>query len=406
MSIPPATVRAAPRWRVPATALDPRARYTIAAFMAAGFGIGLTQTGAASVIQDQVVDLGTNVETIGITMVAYALGVVVGAPLIMVGMGRVNRRPLLIWLSAVFAVTTLATALAPNVESLMVIRFLSGFPHGALLGTAAFVATTVLGAKRRGLAVALIMIGLTSATIVGVPAMQWISNSFGWREAYYAVFVVGLLTLLGLWLFTPRIDGNPHASLGSELRSLRGAPLWTAVLATTIGFAGFAAVFSYIVPLMEDANGVDPSAVTWVLVVIGVGFTVGAVAGGRISSKSPVLAARVGLICVSVVLTLLGLFGTIAPLTIVIVVLLAVSIQIYSQSAQTHLMDVIHTSPSLGNATSHAALNAANALGAGMGALVIWLGWGYVAPAWVALGLTLVALVMVFRGAGYRTPQS
>src|SRR5680860_562880 len=133
-SITPATVRAAPRWRVPVTAHDPRARYTVAVLMAAGFGIGLTQTGAASVIQDQVVDLSTNVETVGLTMVAYALGVVVGAPLIMVGMGRVNRRPLLIWLSAAFTVTTIATALAPNVESLMVIRFVSGFPHGALLG--------------------------------------------------------------------------------------------------------------------------------------------------------------------------------------------------------------------------------------------------------------------------------
>lgn len=407
-TFPAATPPEPPRWRLPATARSPRIRYTLAAFMAAAFGIGLTQGGAAGVIQDQVADFGTTVDMVGYTIVAYALGVVVGAPLIMVGLGRVNRRPLLCWLSVAFVITTVATMLAPTIESLMVVRFLSGLPHGALMGVASFIATSLLGRARRGLAISIIMLGLTTSAIVGVPAMQWISEAADWRTAYGVVLVVGVVSTAGIWAFTPSIGGNPHASLRSEVGAIRGGPVWVAIIATTVGFAGFAAVFSYVVPLLEELNGLSASAVTWVLAAWGVGMSIGAAVGGRLSDRSPVLTARIGLTGCAVVLLGLGLWGNIPAATVTLLVLLAMNVQIFSQSAQGHLMDVVHVSPTLGSAVSHAALNAANALGAGVGALVIAAGWGYQAPAWVALGLTAAALVLVLAGPGYRTavPQT
>lgn len=397
-----ATPPGMPRWRMPATAHAPRVWQALTAFAIGGFGIGLTQSGAASVIQDQVTDLDTSVGMLGYTMMAYALGVVVGSPLIMIGMGRVNRRPLLFWLMAAFVLTTVATVFAPNVESLFAIRLVSGFPHGAFLGTASYVAVMMMGRERRGRAISTIMLGLTTSAIVGIPAMQWLSNEYSWRIAYLVVAAVGLLCLAGVWAFVPSITGNPHTSFVRELRSLRGKTLWTALVTITVGFAGFSAVFSYIVPMLEETTGLGPSQVTWALVGWGIGLSAGAYIGGRLTDRAPVLAARIGLAATAAMLLAIGLLGAMPIPAIALMVLLPMSIQIFSQSSQNHLMDVIDSSPSLGAAMSHAALNAANAVGAGCGALVLSFGFGYLAPAWVAFALTLVALVIVFVGAGYR----
>ncbi|MFW7415624.1 MFS transporter [Demequina sp. SO4-18] len=391
-----------PRWRLPRTARDPRAWHVLAAFAAIGFGIGLTQNGAASVVQDQIADLGTTVDVLGLTMVAYSVGVVVGAPLIMVGLGRVRRRPLLITMAALFFLTTVATVIAPNVEVLMVVRFVAGLPHGALLGVASFVAMSVMGRERRGKAVSIIMLGLTTSLVVGVPLMQWLSNVASWRIAYVVVAVIAGIGLLGVWLFTPDLPGNPDASPRSELRALRGKPLWTAIIAVTVGFAGLGAVFSYIVPLLEETNGFDPGQVTWILVGWGGAMTLGAWVGGQLTDRSHVGAARLGLAGAAVALLGLGLFGDIPVATVALLVLLGSSVQVFSQGSQVHLMDVLHGSPSLGSALSHAALNAATAVGTGLGALVIAGGLGYQAPAWVALVLAVAALVIVVLGRGYR----
>lgn len=374
----------------------------LASFALIGFGIGLTQNGAASVVQDQSVDLGTTVDVLGWTMVAYSLGVVVGAPLIMLGLGRMGRRPLLIATAVLYVLSTIATVVAPNVALLMLARFVAGLPHGALMGVASFVAMTVLGRARRGTAVAIIMLGLTSSLIVGVPLMQWISNVASWRAAYVLVAVVAAVGLVGVWLFTPNVPGDPHASPRSELRALRGRKVWTAIFAVTVGFAGLGAVFSYIVPLLEETNGFRPDQVTWILMGWGVAMTCGAYLGGRLTDRSHLTAGRLGLTVVAVALLGIGLVGDVPVITVGLLLVLATFNQVFSQSSQVHLMDVLHGSPSLGSAMAHAALNAATAVGTGLGAVVISFGWGFQAPAWVAFGLVAVAMVVVLTGPGYR----
>ncbi|MFN3866125.1 MAG: MFS transporter [Demequina sp.] len=403
----PSTAEAGlPRWRVPPSARDPRAWHVLAAFAVIGFGIGLTQNGAASVVQDQMADLDTSVDVLGFTMVAYSLGVVVGAPLIMLGLGRVRRRPLLIAMAGVFLLTTVATVLAPTVEVLMAVRFVAGLPHGALLGVASFVAMSVMGRERRGKAVSIIMLGLTTSLVVGVPLMQWLSNVASWRMAYVVVAVIAAIGLLGVWLFTPDVPGDPAASPRSELRALRGRPLWTAIIAVTVGFAGLGAVFSYIVPLLEVTNGFASGQVTWILVAWGAAMTCGAYIGGRLTDRSHIGAGRLGLSIAALALLGLGLFGDIPVATVVLLVVLASSVQVFSQASQVHLMDVLDGSPSLGSALAHAALNAATAVGTGLGAVVIAWGLGYQAPAWVAVALAATALVIVVAGPGYRGPVS
>ncbi|MDN4476551.1 MFS transporter [Demequina sp. SYSU T00192] len=401
-SLPPASEAGTPRWLLPRTAHAAHPALVLAGFVVAGFAISLSQGGSSGVIQDQVRDLDASVDMIGWTIVAYALGVVVGAPLIMVGLAAWNRRRLLLTMSAVFVATSVLTALAPTVETLFVARLLAGLPHGALLGSAAYVGVLALGVERRGQVIATIMYGLTAAIVVGVPAMQWISERSGWRLAFWIVAAVGLAGFVLMWAFVPSVPGTHGAGFRTELAALRGRVLWTAILTVTVGFAGLGAVQSYMVPLLEDTNGFAPGTVTVVLALFGLGMTAGAYVGGRLTDRSVLLTSRVGVIGVAAMLLLLGLVGGSGWPVVVALVLLGVFIQTFSQGAQAHLMDATHTSPSLGAAISHSALNAATVVGTGLGAIVIGAGLGYVAPAWVALVLALVAVVLVFVGPGYR----
>ncbi|WP_062466734.1 MFS transporter [Demequina maris] len=401
-SLPPASEAGTPRWLLPRTAHAAHPALVLAGFVVAGFAISLSQGGASGVIQDQVRDLDTTVDMIGWTIVAYALGVVIGAPLIMVGLASWNRRRLLLTMSAVFVATSALTALAPTVETLFLARLLAGLPHGALLGSAAYVGVLALGVEKRGKVIATIMYGLTAAIVVGVPAMQWISVQSGWRVAFWLVAAVGLAGFALMWAFVPSVPGTHGAGFRTELAALRGRVLWTAILTVTVGFAGLGAVQSYMVPLLEDTNGFAPPTVTVVLALFGLGMTAGAYVGGRLTDRSVLLTSRVGLIGVAVMLLMLGLVGSLGWPVVVALVLLGVFIQTFSQAAQAHLMDATHTSPSLGAAISHSALNAATVVGTGLGAIVIGAGLGFVAPAWVALVLALVAVVLVFVGPGYR----
>ncbi|WP_284329276.1 MFS transporter [Demequina litorisediminis] len=187
---------------------------------------------------------------------------------------------------------------------------------------------------------------------------------------------------------------------------MRSVPLWTAIITITVGFSGLGAVLAYIVPLLEVDNGLDPSDVTWVLMLWGVGTSVGAFWGGRLTDRDHRAASRLGLGLTALALFGIGAFGSSPWATVPLLFLLAVATQIFAQSGQVHLMDVLHGSPSLGSALSHAALNAASALGTGIGALIIAVGLGYQAPAWAALVLTAVALVLVRVGPGYRRAEA
>lgn len=404
-ALPPASEAGAPRWLLPRTAHAAHPALVLTSFVVAALAIGLSQQGASGVIQDQVRDLGTSVDMIGYTIVAYALGVVVGAPVIMVGLTRWNRRPLLLVMSVVFVVTSALTVIAPTVEVLLAVRFLNGLPHGALLGAASYVGVLALGQERRGQAIATLMYGLTAATVLGVPGMQWLSEAAGWRLTYVIVTLVGVAGLALMWAFVPSVPGTDGGGLRMDLAALRGRLLWTAILTITVGFAGLGAVQSYMVPLLEDTNGFATGTVTLVLALFGVGMTAGAFIGGRLTDRSVVGTARLSLAGVTVMLAVLGLVGDMGWPVVVALVLLGVCIQTFSQSAQAHLMDVVHTSPSLGAALAHSSLNAATVVGTGLGAVVIGAGFGYLAPAWIAMVLSAVAFVLAFTGPGYRTAR-
>jgi DHA1 family inner membrane transport protein len=377
--------------------LAPRAaNVALLALALGGFTIGTTEFASMGLLPDIADDLGTSIPAAGHVITAYAAGVVVGAPLLTVLAARVRRKTLLIGLMTAYALASVLSATAPGLESLLVGRFLAGLPHGAFFGVGAVVGTAVVGPARRGRAVATMMAGLTIANIVGVPLTTFLGQQLGWRLAFVATGVLGLAAVAGLWRFVPAdLAPDDGGSVRRELGALRNRGLWISFAAAGIGFGGLFAVYTYIAPLVTEVGGLGADTVPLVLALFGVGMTVGTVISGRLVDRSVVGSVIGGFAATAAALVALGIAAHSVVGLLAGLFLLAVTTQVVGVAMQTRLMDLSPTAPSLGAALAHSALNAGNADGAFVGGLVIAAGWGYVAPVWAGLALTLVGLAMI-----------
>ncbi|GAB2476039.1 MFS transporter [Xylanimonas ulmi] len=359
-----------------------------------GFTIGTTEFATMGLLPQIGDEFAVSDPVVGHAIAAYALGVVVGAPLLTVAAARMSRKRLLLALMGAYTLANLASAAAPSVELLVVGRFLAGLPHGAFFGVGAAVGAAVAGPGRRGHAVSMMMTGLTVANVVGVPASTFVGQQFGWRVAFLLIGVLGAATLAGLAAFVPH-DGPVDSSVAQELRSLRNGPLWIGFLAGAIGFGGLFAVYSYVAPTMTKAAGLAPGHVPWVLAVFGVGMTAGTLLGGRLADRNVLRTVIGGFVATGATLVLFALVGRWAAPAIGALFLLGVTSQVLGLSMQTRLMELSPRAQSLGAALCHSALNVGNASGAFFGGLVIAAGWGYLAPAWTGVGLTALGLALV-----------
>jgi DHA1 family inner membrane transport protein len=325
---------------------------------------------------------------------AYALGVVVGAPTIAAAAARWPRKKLLLVLLTAFTLGTLASALLPTFGWVLAARFVAALPHGAYFGIASLVAASLMGPGKRARGVALVLSGLTISNVIGVPAITWLGQLAGWRIAYIAVAAIFALTFLAVLLSVPFQPGDKTATMRNELKAFGRAQVWFALGIGAIGFGGLFAVYSYVAPLVTEVTGLGASAVPLVLVVIGLGMTIGNFAGGWAADKS-VRRSMFGFYAVMLV-ALLGLAltaQTVAGL-LLFVFLVGGAAAALSPTIQTRLMDVARDSQSIAAALNHSALNIGNALGALLGGLAIAAGFGYVAPVWIGLGLTVLGLLI------------
>lgn len=326
---------------------------------------------------------------------AYALGVVVGAPLIAVLGARLPRRGLLLVLMAWFAVTNAAAALAPGYASLTVARFLAGMPHGAFFGMASLVAASLVAPARRGRAVSLVMLGLPVANIIGVPAATWMGQQLGWRSAYWAVAALGLLTVALVAAFVPATRADVAATGRRELRAFASAQVWPTLLVGTIGFGGMFAMYSYIAPTVTHLAGLSQDAVPLFLLAFGVGGTLGTYVAGRMADWSVLRSLVIGSAGMGGGLALFTLTAHHPVPGVLTVLVIAALGSVLVVNLQLRLMHVAGEAQTLGAAMNHSALNAANALGAWLGGLVIAAGFGWTAPSWVGVGLSAGGLVML-----------
>ena len=363
--------------------------------MAVGsFAIGTTEFATMGLLPQVAESFGATIPEAGHLVSAYALGVVVGAPLIVLATSRAPRTGLLVALALALAVGNALSALAPTLPTALLARFLAGVPHGAYFGIAAVVASAVSPPQRRARSVSLVMIGLTVATMLGVPLSTAMGQAWGWRSLYWLVAAVAVVAGAAIWRWVPPVPVRAGATARRELTALRSLQLWLAVGTGAIGFGGMFAVYSYITPTMTEAAGLAPTQVPWVLFVFGVGMTLGTLVGGRLADRTVHGAITTGLAAMAVTLAAFGALVRGPVSAVLLVVLVSVASQFIGPALQTRLLDVSREGPSLGAALHHSALNIGNALGAWVGGLVIAAGLGYLAPAWAGAVLALAGLAI------------
>ncbi len=385
----------------PATWSPARIRLALLALAMGGFGIGATEFVAMGLLPELAADLlpaltasapEEAIARAGWLISAYALGVVVGAPTIAAAAARWPRKQLLLWLVTAFTLGTVASALLPTFELVLVARFVSAVPHGAYFGIASLVAASLMGPGKRARGVALVLSGLTIANVVGVPAITWLGQQTTWRVAYLAVAAIFALTFVAIALVVPWQPGDATASIRRELGAFRRVQVWLALGIGSIGFGGFFAVYTYIAPLATDVAGLPAASVPIVLMVVGVGMTIGNLLGGWSADRSVRRSLRGYFVALAVALAALGLVASWPPGLIVGALVVGAAAAALSPVIQARLMDVAGDSQSIAAALNHSALNLGNSLGAAAGGAAIAAGLGFVAPIWIGLGFTIVGL--------------
>lgn len=374
--------------------MSPRHR-TILAMLAlalGGFAIGTTEFMTMGLLPQLASGTGVDIATAGHYVSVYALGVVVGAPLVAVLAARVPRKGLLIALMGFFAVAHLGILFADRYPSLMAVRFLAGIPHGAYFGIGSLVAASLVSHARRTAAVATLLGGLGVANVVGVPAATVLGQRVGWQVPYAAVGAIGVVTMAVVALWLPRQAASGEESMARELAALRRPQVWLALLIGTVGFGGMFAMYSFIAPTMTELAGVAESFVPWVLAAYGVGMVVGMVLAGRVARRGVLRGIIVTLALIAALLAVFGWAVQVVWLGVLMVFVLGLLPSVLVPLLQTRLMDVAHEGQSLAAALNHSTLNTANALGAWLGSIVLAAGWGYGAPSRVGAVLAVLGV--------------
>jgi DHA1 family inner membrane transport protein len=358
------------------------------------FGIGTTEFVMMGLLPNVATDLHVSVPTAGYLVSAYAIGVVVGAPLLTALGSRLPHKRVLVLLMALFTVGSLASALAPGFGTLVAARFLAGLPHGAFFGVGAVVAARLADDGRGARAIARMFLGLTTANIIGVPVATLLGQHLGWRATFVVVAAIGLAAMAAITLLVPELPAERRAGLRCEVGALRDRQVLLGLLTTVFGFAGVFAVYSYFASLLTQVTGLSGSRVTLVLALFGVGATLGALFAAPLTDRAPRPTLYAALGTLAVVLALFPLAVQHVATALVAAVLLGLVGFATTTPLQMMVMNKARHAPTLASASNQAAFNLANAGGAWLGGLAISAGWGWTSPAYVATALAAIGLLI------------
>lgn len=376
------------------------------ALAVSAFGIGTTEFVMMGLLPNVADDLGTSVPTAGYLVSAYAIGVVLGAPLLTAIGSRVPRKRMLLLLMALFTIGNLASAFAPDFGWLLAGRLLAGLPHGAFFGVGAVVAARLVPDGRQARAVATMFLGLTVANIVGVPAATLLGQHLGWRATFVVVSVIGLGAMAALARLVPQMPVDSHQGLGREMKAMGNRQVLLGLLTAVLGFAGVFAVYSYLSAMTTEAMGFGESSVTLVLALFGIGMTLGALAAGPLTDRALRPTLYGSLAALAVVLVVFPFTVHVQWAALVMVVLLGGIGFMTTTPLQMLVMNKAKDAPTLASASNHSAFNLANAGGAWLGGVAIAAGWGWTSPALVGAALAVVGLaVAATAGLLDRTPE-
>ncbi|HSY16567.1 MAG TPA: MFS transporter [Jatrophihabitantaceae bacterium] len=366
-------------------------RRALLALAIGGFGIGTGEFVILGLLPNVAGDLGVSIPSAGHLVSAYALGVVAGAPLLTIATVRLSRKTVLVGLMTAFALGNFASAAAPNFDTLLVARFLTGLPHGAFFGAGSVVAAGLVGPARRTAAMSVMFMGLTVANVVGVPLTTLLGQHTSWRLVFALVAVIGLVAALAVLLVVPAVHAEP-ASLRHELSVFAKPQVWLALGIATIGGGALFATFSYITPMMTHVAGYAESSVTLLLVLFGLGMTAGNAIGARLADKA-LMPTLYGALAAEVVIAGAFLVTSYSEVAAAVTIFLfpATSLALLPP-LQMRIISLAGGAPNLAAASIQAAFNIANSLGAFLGGLTIAAGFGYDSPNAVAAGLAVLGL--------------
>lgn len=360
-----------------------------------GFALGTGEFASMGLLPDIARTSGVSIPTAGTAISAYALGVVVGAPLIAVSFAKVCRQRTLIGLMLVFAVANILTALSSDFEMIVLARFMAGLPHGAYFGFASLAAASMAPPSGRAKAVGRMMLGLSVANVLGVPLATGIGQALGWNAAFVLVGAVALITAVLARLCLLPMPTHGLASPLRELGGLRRPQLWLTLGITAIGFGGLFAVYSYIAPTLTQVTGVGEGAVPPFLAVIGTGMVAGSLFGGWLADRGLLRAIGLMLALDMVVLAVLPLAAPSPVLMAVELFLMGFAALALGPALQIRLMDVAGHAQALAASLNHSAFNMANALGAWLGGACVAAGFGWTATGPLGAGFAIGGLLIL-----------
>lgn len=380
----------------PAILKTPRQHPGMAIFALAmgGFAIGVTEFTMMGLLKEIEAGLDVSTPEAGNLISAYALGVVVGAPLFAAFGARLPRKRLAMGLMLFLALANLTSFIAPDYGTMLATRFASALPHGAFFGVAAVIAASLVAPARRGWAISMVMAGLSISNVIGVPVVTWLGQAFGWRLLFVVVGVIGLATVAMIWKAVPFEPAHADASIRRELGALKRLQVWLALLIGVIGFGGFFASYTYIAHTMTFVAGMPQAAIPVVVALYGLGMVFGTIMGGRIADKSVLGAICWVLPGIAAALVIYAFTARWAWAALVMVFVVGAIGSMLVPPLQARLLDASPDAPSLASSLNHSALNVANALGAFLGGVVIAWGWGFTAPALVGAVLAVLGLAV------------
>jgi len=362
-----------------------------------GLGIGITEFVMMGLLPDIAKDLEVTIPEAGYLISAYALGVVIGAPLLVMIAGKFPPKKILIALMIMFTAFNALSAFAPNFDLLFIARLLSGLPHGAFFGVGSVVASRIAEKGKAAQAVSMMFAGLTIANVLGVPLGTFIGHNFSWRFSFAVVAIVGIITLISLKQWLPALPANKNRDLKAELSFFKKKEAWLIIIMISIGTGGLFTWYSYIAPLMTDVAGFSANSVTYIIMLAGLGMLCGNFIGGYLADKFSPAKASVALLLTMVITLIVVHFVSFNPILALIMTFVTGAVS-FALAAPIQMLMITSAKGSemLAASASQASFNIGNALGAFFGGLPLVYGFDYTWPALVGAAMAFVGALFAF----------
>lgn len=373
-----------------------KSNWPLLALAIGAFGIGTTEFAPMGLLPTIATGVGVDIPTAGLLVSAYALGVLLGAPVMTLLFGRLRTRSALIALMSIFTVGNLLSAIAPDYWTLLAARVVTSLNHGAFFGLGSMVAASLVPREKQAAAIATMFMGLTIANIGGVPAATWIGQQIGWRMAFGATSVLGIVAMLALLAALPRGAAATQPNVRAELAVITKAPVLLAMLTTVLGSAAMFTLYTYVVPMLETLTSASPTFVTIGLVLVGIGFTVGNGLGGRLAAWSLDGSIKLFLSAIAAILVALPLLLTTEAGALIGLFIFGVATFGVVPPVQTKVMQAARAAPGLASSVNIGAFNLGNAIGAAIGGVVIASGIGLPAVSYAGAVVAVLGVGVVW----------